>query len=232
MQLFRTSKKVSSNSRQDVGVRGCLIEPHFQRSLELERQRCERSGNSLLLALVRLNDQLEGELVDSHIAIALRATDAIGWYEQSKVLGLIVTDLRNPEENDPRPSIEPRLQTALGRALKCEQPQVNVSFHFFPQSGQQANSGCTIFYSHDRNHRASQIAKRCVDIVGSAAALIVLSPLFALIALAVKLSSRGSAWHRQTRIGESGKTFTMLKFRTMLENCDPATHRDYVTKLI
>jgi len=238
MQLFRTSKKVSSNSRQDVGVRGCLIEPHFRRSLEFERQRCERSGNSLLLALVRLNDQLARELVDSQIAIVLRATDAIGWYEQSKVLGLILTDLRNPEERDPRPSIEPRLQAALGRVLKSELPQeLNVSFHFFPESGQQSGSGGAIFYPHEGNpqdwdQRASQIAKRCVDLVGSAAALIVLSPLFVLIALAVKLTSRGSVWHRQTRMGERGKTFTMLKFRTMLENCDPTTHREYMTRLI
>jgi lipopolysaccharide/colanic/teichoic acid biosynthesis glycosyltransferase len=233
MQLFRISKKASGNYRQDVGVRGCLVEPHFRRSLESERQRCERSGNSLLLALVRLNDQLARELGDSQIAIVLRATDAIGWYEQSKVLGLILTDLRNPEERDPRPSIEPRLRAALGRVLKSEQLQeLNVSFHFFPEPGQQSGSGGAIFYSHDGNQHASHIAKRCVDLAGSAAALIVLSPLFVIIALAVKLTSRGSVWHRQTRMGERGKTFTMLKFRTMMENCDPKTHREYMTRLI
>jgi exopolysaccharide biosynthesis polyprenyl glycosylphosphotransferase len=186
----------------------------------------------MLLALVRFNDQHARELVDSHIAIALRATDVIGWYEQSKVLGLIVADLQNPEEKDPRPSVELRLQAALSLALKSKQPKLNVSFHFFPQPGQQSGSGGAIFYSRNRNRRASQIAKRCIDIVSSAAALVVLSPLLALIALAVKLSSRGSVWHRQARVGVSGKTFTMLKFRTMLENCDPTTHREYVTKLI
>jgi len=233
MQLFRSSKNVSTNHNQDGGVRDCLIEPHFRRSLESERQRCERSGNSLLLALVCLNDQLARELAYSQIAIALRATDAIGWYEQSKVLGLILTDLRNSEEKDPRPSIERRLQAALGHALKTEQLQsLTISFHIFPQSGPQANSSCAVFYSRGGNSRASQIAKRCVDIVGSAAALIVLSPLLALIALGVKLSSRGSAWHRQTRMGQGGKTFTMLKFRTMLENCDPTIHQEYMAKLI
>ena len=58
-------------------------------------------------------------------------------------------------------------------------------------------------------------AKRVLDIAGSAFLLIVLSPLFALLAVLVKLDSSGSAFFRQERVGLHGRTFRVLKFRTM-----------------
>jgi exopolysaccharide biosynthesis polyprenyl glycosylphosphotransferase len=45
-------------------------------------------------------------------------------------------------------------------------------------------------------------------------------PLFALIALAIKLESRGSIFYRQERVGEAGKIFRLLKFRTMYERAE------------
>jgi exopolysaccharide biosynthesis polyprenyl glycosylphosphotransferase len=63
--------------------------------------------------------------------------------------------------------------------------------------------------------RSSMLLKRILDVVGSGVALIVLSPFLALIALAVKLDSRGPALFRQTRAGLNGDPFEMLKFRTM-----------------
>jgi exopolysaccharide biosynthesis polyprenyl glycosylphosphotransferase len=63
--------------------------------------------------------------------------------------------------------------------------------------------------------RSSMMLKRIIDVVGSSLALLVLSPLLALIALAVRLGSRGPALFRQTRAGLNGDPFEMLKFRTM-----------------
>ena len=58
-------------------------------------------------------------------------------------------------------------------------------------------------------------SKRAFDIYASAGALVLLAPLLALIALAVKLDSRGDAIFRQERGGLGGKTFRIWKFRTM-----------------
>lgn len=58
-------------------------------------------------------------------------------------------------------------------------------------------------------------AKRVVDVLLSACALVILSPLLLLIAIAVKLDSPGPAVFRQVRCGKGGKTFPMYKFRTM-----------------
>jgi lipopolysaccharide/colanic/teichoic acid biosynthesis glycosyltransferase len=54
-----------------------------------------------------------------------------------------------------------------------------------------------------------------MDIFGSAVALVLLSPLFLLVALAVRLSSPGPAIFRQWRVGRGGREFQLLKFRTM-----------------
>ncbi len=68
--------------------------------------------------------------------------------------------------------------------------------------------------------RSSLLLKRAFDIVGTTAALIVLSPLLALIAVAVKLESRGPVYFRQTRVGRDGQPFEIWKFRSMVSNAD------------
>jgi len=74
--------------------------------------------------------------------------------------------------------------------------------------------------------------KRAFDTVVATILLIILSPLFLLIALAIKVDSPGPAVYRQQRIGENGRPFTMFKFRSMHQGADPSAHRAYVTTLI
>jgi len=64
------------------------------------------------------------------------------------------------------------------------------------------------------------IFKRSIDIVLSLTTLIVLLPLMLLIALSVKLTSRGPLIYKQARVGRDGRTFTMYKFRTMYPDGD------------
>jgi lipopolysaccharide/colanic/teichoic acid biosynthesis glycosyltransferase len=74
--------------------------------------------------------------------------------------------------------------------------------------------------------------KRAIDIAGSLFGLVCLSPVFALISLAIRLDSRGPALFTQTRIGLRGAPFRIYKFRTMVCGNDPAAHQRYVTQLI
>ncbi len=67
------------------------------------------------------------------------------------------------------------------------------------------------------------VAKRVVDLVGSSAALVLGAPLFAAIAVAVKLSSPGPVFYRQERMGLDGRLFSMIKFRTMVANAEAET---------
>src|SRR5207248_716158 len=74
--------------------------------------------------------------------------------------------------------------------------------------------------------------KRIVDVVAAGAALLALSPLLLLIAVAVKRLSSGPAFLRQERVGRYGKTFKLWKFRTMHMGADVAPHRNYFEDLI
>lgn len=62
--------------------------------------------------------------------------------------------------------------------------------------------------------------KRSLDIVGAALGIIVLSPVFLILAILVKTSSRGPILYRSERIGYLGKPFTFLKFRSMYADAD------------
>ena len=66
--------------------------------------------------------------------------------------------------------------------------------------------------------------KRVIDVVGAVLSLIVLSPLMALVALVIKLESRGPVFYRSTRIGKDGRPFTFLKFRSMVDGADQHRH--------
>jgi exopolysaccharide biosynthesis polyprenyl glycosylphosphotransferase len=68
--------------------------------------------------------------------------------------------------------------------------------------------------------RSAAVAKRALDIAISAAALVVLAPALALIALAIKLDSRGPVLFRQPRLGRHGRTFRIIKFRTMFHGAE------------
>jgi exopolysaccharide biosynthesis polyprenyl glycosylphosphotransferase len=69
--------------------------------------------------------------------------------------------------------------------------------------------------------------KRTFDLAAASLGLLVLLPLLASIALAVRLSSRGPVLYRQRRIGLRGRPFTLLKFRSMRVGSDPGVHRRF-----
>jgi exopolysaccharide biosynthesis polyprenyl glycosylphosphotransferase len=68
--------------------------------------------------------------------------------------------------------------------------------------------------------RSSRALKRGLDVVVSAVGLIALAPLLVLIAMIIKIESRGPALFRQTRVGREDRTFSMLKFRSMIDGAD------------
>jgi exopolysaccharide biosynthesis polyprenyl glycosylphosphotransferase len=79
---------------------------------------------------------------------------------------------------------------------------------------------------------SGRVVKRIVDIVGSLFVLLLVAPVFALVALAIKLDTRGPVFFRQNRLGRGMVPFTMLKFRTMRTDTDVTIHRDYVKTIM
>lgn len=71
-----------------------------------------------------------------------------------------------------------------------------------------------------RQKRLADVQQRALDITVALSALLLLSPLLLLAALAVRADSKGAAIFKQTRVGLNGKTFTMFKFRSMTADAE------------
>lgn len=82
------------------------------------------------------------------------------------------------------------------------------------------------------SRRGYEAAKRVLDVATSLVLLLVLLPLFAVVAIVIKLDTPGPVLFRQERVGRGGKSFTMYKFRTMVHGNDPSIHREFYRRLV
>ena len=71
-----------------------------------------------------------------------------------------------------------------------------------------------------RDYRLYEIIKRSIDVVGAFMGLIILSPILIIVAMIIKIESRGPIIFSQIRVGLNGKEFKMYKFRSMVENAE------------
>lgn len=76
------------------------------------------------------------------------------------------------------------------------------------------------YYDILKKKKASILLKRVFDILISLILLIILSPFFLIIAIAIKIDSKGPVFYKQERITEYGRIFKIFKFRTMVQNAD------------
>src|SRR5882672_482884 len=223
-----------------------LTEEIFLRMISLERKRSERTQRPFVLLLMEtgrnLPTQKNGRIlveILSALQAATRETDVMGWYESNSVVGVMFTEI-TPDNNLILSTILSRISEVLRDRLTTEQfSQLKFSFHLFPEEWDPHNpdrpSNPTLYPDlHERNglNWASRGIKRMMDVTGSLVLLALLSPVFFLIAAAIKLSSRGPVLFRQQRIGEHGTPFTFLKFRSMYANNDSSQHKEYVRQLI
>jgi exopolysaccharide biosynthesis polyprenyl glycosylphosphotransferase len=74
---------------------------------------------------------------------------------------------------------------------------------------------------------SARILKRTFDLIFATLAITLLAPLWLLIALLIKLDSRGRVFYTQERVGMDGRLFLLYKFRTMTAGADPELHREY-----
>jgi lipopolysaccharide/colanic/teichoic acid biosynthesis glycosyltransferase len=84
----------------------------------------------------------------------------------------------------------------------------------------------------DGESRYSATACRALDVAVSAVLLLVLSPVFLVLTIAIRLDSSGRALYRQRRVGRNQEPFTVNKFRTMHSGAGHETHREFVIGLI
>ena len=80
------------------------------------------------------------------------------------------------------------------------------------------------YYDILKTEKFSLFFKRLFDIVVSCLMLIVLSPAFIILAIAIKIDSKGPVFYRQVRITQYNKKFRIHKFRTMVQDADKGAH--------
>jgi exopolysaccharide biosynthesis polyprenyl glycosylphosphotransferase len=225
-----------------------LNEDAFVSMLYLERRRAERAQNRFVLILVdvqKIVSSISGkertvQMLAKSLSEATRETDIIGWYLEDSLLGVIGTELGKASNEVVQKRFLDKLRRIFESTLGIEKSSsISVSFHFFPEeygSGANDHSANIKLYPEIRKREVERkvplAIKRAIDLVGSAAALVFLSPVFAVVALAIKFSSKGPVLFKQERLGQHGKTFTVLKFRSMRTDCDAKIHQQYVEQFI
>ncbi len=227
--------------------RVALDEKAFRKVIAVERKRTERSKSPFVLMLLEVSNHQNIEKSRSSLECILAAlvascrdTDLVGWYKEQSVVGVMFTGLVVNDKNTVLSAILNRVSSTLHDELTFEQfSQVSITFHFFPDdweddgTGRPSNSALyPDLMTNESNRQSLLIVKRAFDICVTLLVLILCSPLLLAIAIAVRLSSRGPILFRQQRIGQYGKAFTFLKFRSMYADNDHSEHREYVTKLI
>ena len=226
--------------------REILSQTAFHRVISIERRRTERSRKPFLLMLLDMGDHMSVEtkgrnlntLLDA-LSVSTRETDVPGWYEGDRVIGVMFTEISFEDRATIVSTMISRLSEILRKHLTLEHfNRVSISFHVFPEDWDQDSRKPSnpVFYPDlskraDRR-RVSGALKRAMDISGSIFALLMAAPVFLLIAMVVKLTSKGPIFFRQTRLGQHGEPFTFLKFRSMHVGNDAKVHQEYIKKLI
>ncbi|GAC1664225.1 MAG: hypothetical protein NVS9B4_19560 [Candidatus Acidiferrum sp.] len=220
----------------------------FLGMLCLERKRAERSGKKFLLVLVDAADILKAKDKNEVLrglaqamGSARRETDLAGWYKQDAVLGIIFTELGNLAEATAVKRVTTKVQHALAAHLKKEHlKNVRVAVHVFAENSNDDEDTHVppnpTFYpdlSHrDGSRKLEFQIKRVMDVVGSVVALVLFSPIFLLIVVLIKLTSKGPVFFQQERIGQFGNPFKCLKFRSMHANNDATIHQNFMKLVI
>jgi exopolysaccharide biosynthesis polyprenyl glycosylphosphotransferase len=226
---------------------GLLREQDFMRSIAIERKRTERTHLPFLFVLMEPSDQGRPDDCISainRVAEALtgrvRATDVVGWYRAKEAVGVVFTGLESTGNQKIVGALLGSVRSTIRQVLgQRDAGLIRISYHIYPEEwdrdGNQTPTTPTLYpdvREPSPRRRLHIHVKRTVDVVGSATLLLLTSPMLLVVAAAVKLTSKGPVFFRQKRVGQHGRTFTFLKFRSMYENNDHSEHKEFVRKLI
>ncbi len=239
------AKSYRSFDQASAQTETALQENVFHSMLTLERRRAERSGKPFVLMLLDANLEYGSAAVILEEAAEVimatkRETDLAGWYKKSDILGVIFTEVSIEGERPLTEILRTKFETALAKDLGREKAaKIAISLHVFPEIWDRNDSDwvadAKLYPDLNRGNsrkRMPLVVKRVMDVAGSAALLLALSPLLAAIAAIIKLTSKGPVIFEQERLGRFGARFKCLKFRTMFTNNDPKIHQEFIQQFI
>lgn len=255
MPRFKKEKWISAYPKKFLTSMGFFTEddtsffdqPHFHHMLRLERMRTERSKKPFLLLLLDISRLIETtedtktvDEIKTSLNPLMREVDIKGWYQDNKIIGVMFTEIAVMDKT----LIDNIIYKIYNRLRDRLDPRwlnnIYISYHVFPEVNQKLSSALPFninlypdMVREDFNKKPLLFIKNIFfDILGSTVALLIFSPLFLIIAIAIKVTSPGPVFFKQERVGLNGKTFLFYKFRSMTANNDPLKHKEYITKFI
>ncbi len=224
-----------------------LSQEIFRATLIRERKRSERSRKPLLLMLIDCNaaeDRISSATLLKKMAPVLpqviRETDVAGWFENDRILGVIFTELGSMAAETAIETIEAKVRKSCQKYCRGEQAKhLKISFYAFPDSWAGQGDGKQLFsplysdlFETEKKKKTHLFLKRAIDVIGSGLALLAFSPIFLVLAVIIKLTSKGPVFFRQERMRQYGEKFVFLKFRSMRVSNNENIHKDYVKSFI
>jgi lipopolysaccharide/colanic/teichoic acid biosynthesis glycosyltransferase len=251
VNLRQATREIAvSSSIVDPGKKsrpGLLCEQDFMRSIAIERKRTERTQLAFLLVLMEPSDQGRPDdcisainRVAEAIIHRVRETDFVGWYRAKEAAGVVFTGLESTRDQKVIGVLLGGVRSIIRQVLdRREADLIRISHHIYPEEWDreenQTPTNPTLYpdlREPSPRRRLRICVKRTADVVGSATLLLLCSPMLLVVAATVKLTSKGPVFFRQKRVGQHGRPFTFLKFRSMHENNDHSEHEEFVRKLI
>jgi lipopolysaccharide/colanic/teichoic acid biosynthesis glycosyltransferase len=239
----RATKRIVSDGEASL----LFPEKQFRQMLCRERKRSERSRKHLVLMLINSevlpkskNDKVVLGQIAETVAHVVRETDLTGWFEDGSVIGVIFTELGSAPVSSVTKIIESKVKAGLQEVFKPNQlGHLRISLYAFPEDSSDQGRGALVtarlypdLVETEKRKKVSLFIKDAMDVVLSALALVGLSPVFILLALIVKLTSKGPVFFRQERIGQYGVPFVFLKFRSMYISKEVGLHKEFVQNFI
>ncbi len=228
MLLTRIMYAVRRTSQPDP-LTALLSKEQFERLLERERARSDRTGELFSLIVFQLGKTSDDQQTLLHLAQILkrrlRLTDDAGRLDRLQI-GVFLPD--TPASGAWTVADDVCVCVPAGLPL----PDCHV--YCYPSTPDGFNSSRELS-DDDRQQRPVQpmdkffshrlpVWKRGIDIVGASIGLLILSPLLVLLAGAIKLTSPGPVFFRQRRSGLAGREFSIVKFRTMVNDAESQKH--------
>jgi len=220
---------------------------HFANVISRERKRAERTEKCLLLLIMDIAKLSAGMELEQFVSVmtglhsdCIREIDACGWLAQDQQLGIVFSEIPAELVFSVRLTVEHKMSDYLRDHLPASiGKKVETDILVYPDDSDSSGDGHgfnPVFYPELFLRKPEKLladgVKRFMDIVGSIAAILLFSPFFLVIPILIKLTSPGPVFFMQERLGKFGKTFRILKFRSMSINNDDAIHRQYIGNFI
>jgi lipopolysaccharide/colanic/teichoic acid biosynthesis glycosyltransferase len=251
----------ASRIRDALSFNGVRSDREFASILNRERDRANRTGQEFSMVVYEVGTDHEKSASARHLVSFLRhrvrSTDEIGWLEDGRI-GVVLphtmpegawkfaANVRQAYDGSLTPPdfqvyVYPSEWIPGANGGPAQKPRADKRIPSPEETGASgklssgvAGAGNILPVEELDSQFLCRLPlwKRAIDIVGTLMALILLMPLFLLVALLIKVVSPGPILFRQERIGYMGRLFTIRKFRTMHANADTTVHQQYLRELI